>query len=65
MGLFTPGRRARHRTFSYEPRFYDPKKEEKLRQRMRIQSRVRRRNPAGLVYFLLLLGICIWMYLTF
>ena len=64
MGLFTPGRRAKHRKFSYEPRFYNPEKEEKLKRRMRIQSKVRRKDPAGLIYFLLLAGLAIWMYLT-
>ena len=65
MGLFTPGRRASHRRYSYEPRYYDPRKDEKLKQRMRIQSQVRRRRPAGLIYFALLFALCLWMYLSF
>ncbi|MDA0378379.1 MAG: hypothetical protein O2899_02715 [Bacteroidetes bacterium] len=64
MGLFIPGRRVRNKRFDYEPRFYDPKKDEKLKQRMRIQARNRRRRrPMGLVYFLLLFGMAVYVYL--
>ncbi|MDA0875432.1 MAG: hypothetical protein O3C45_10290 [Bacteroidetes bacterium] len=64
MGLFIPGRRVRNKRFDYEPRFYDPKKDEKLKQRMRIQARNRRRrSPMGLVYFLLLFGMAVYVYL--
>lgn len=64
MGLFTPSKRARHRRFSYEPRFYNPEKEERLKRRMRIKSKVKRRSPAGIVYFLALAMLAIWIYLT-
>ena len=47
MGLLTPGRRVRPKRFDYEPRFYDPKKEEKLKKRMRVKrlSTAKRRSP--------------------
>ena len=64
MGLFTPGKRAKHRKFSYEPRYYNPEKEERLKRRMRIKSKVRRGRPAGLVVFLALGMLAIWIYLT-
>lgn len=63
MGLFIPSRKAKNRRFSYEPRFYDPKKDEDLKRRMRIKSRARRRrNPAGLLYFFALLIFAIYIY---
>jgi len=63
MSLFLPGRRVKHRRFTYEPRFYDPKRDEKLKQRIRIQSRARRRRPAGLIYFVLLLAMAVFVYM--
>ena len=64
MGLFMPGSRAKHRRFSYEPRFYDPKKDEDLRRRMRIKSlsRRKRRNPAGILLFAILLAMAVFIY---
>lgn len=65
MGLFIPSRRTKHRRFSYEPRFYNPKKEESLKRRMRIGSRARRRrSPLGLLYFFGLLLFAIYIYAT-
>lgn len=63
MGLFIPNRRVKHRRFSYEPRFYDPKKEESIKRRMRVGSRARRRrSPLGLLYFAGLLLFAIYIY---
>lgn len=63
MGIFIPNRRAKPRRFSYEPRHYDPKKEENIRRRMRIQSRARRRRkPLGLIYLAALLLFALYIY---
>ncbi len=63
MGLFGPSKRSRHRRFSYEPRYYDPEREERLSRRMTIMSHSRRRrSPAGLIYFGMLLAFAIWIY---
>jgi hypothetical protein len=64
MGLFVPGRKVSPKRFDYEPRYYNPKKEENLRKRLRIQTRTRsnRRSPAGIIYFLLLLGMAVYIY---
>ena len=64
MGLFIPRSRVKHRRFSYEPRFYDPKKDEDLRRRMRIKSlsRRKRRNPSGIFILILLLGMALYIY---
>ena len=63
MSLFMPGRRVRHRRFSYEPRFYNPERDDRIKRRIRIQSRARRRSPAGAVYFLLLLAMVVFIYM--
>ena len=64
MGVFMPGSRAKNRRFSYEPRFYDPRKDQDLKRRMRIKSlsRRKRRNPAGILLFIILLGLALAIY---
>ena len=64
MSIFLPRSRAKHRRFSYEPRYYDPKKDEDLRRRMRIKSlsRRKRRNPYGILVFAILLVLALFMY---
>ena len=65
MGLFFQNRRARPRRFDYEPRFYDPKRDESLKRRMRIQSKARRRrSPIALFYLLGLLLFAVYIYRT-
>ena len=64
MNLFVP-RRAKHRRFSYEPRYYDPSKEEDLKRRLRIQrrSRAKRRGRfTSLLYFAALLLFAVYIY---
>lgn len=56
------GRRRKPRKFGYEPRYYDPSKEEDLKHRMRIGRRSRRRNPTSLLYLLGLLLFTIYLY---
>ena len=64
MGIIAPGGRAKYRRFAYEPRYYDPAKEKKLKQRMRIKSKVRRRNPAAFLSILLLLVLAAFIYMN-
>ncbi|MCH8276530.1 MAG: hypothetical protein IIA50_03180 [Bacteroidetes bacterium] len=65
MGLFVPSKKVGIRHFSYEPRFYNPEKEDQLRRRMRIMSKVRRRrNPLGLVIFSILFIMVLYIYMT-
>lgn len=63
MGLFLPNKRANYRRFSYEPRFWNPEKEERLKRRIRVKRHVKRRPPAGVLYFALLLIIAAYMFL--
>lgn len=64
MGLFTPSRRATPRKFSYQPRYYDPRKDQKLKQRIRLKSRSRRNRGkmSGLIYFAVLLAFAFYIY---
>lgn len=63
MGIFIPSRRSKPRRFSYEPRYYDPTKDESLKKRIRVRSRARRRrSPLGLIYFAGLLLFAIYIY---
>lgn len=65
MALFTSGHRRRQpRRFDYEPRFYDPKKEERERRNIRIHRRTlsRRRSPLGIIYLMILLGMVLFIY---
>lgn len=65
MSIFLPRTRAKHRRFSYEPRYYDPKKDEDLRRRMRIKSlsRRKRRNPSGIIVFIILFAMAVFIYM--
>jgi hypothetical protein len=61
MGLFFPTRRATHRRFSYEPRHYDPSKDDRLRRRIRIQSRRHRKSSASVMFLALLLALALYI----
>ncbi|MCH8121689.1 MAG: hypothetical protein IH853_01070 [Bacteroidetes bacterium] len=64
MGLFIQNKKANKR-FSYEPRFYNPEKEERLKRRIRVKRVTgRRRDPMGLIIFGILAGIVLYMYLN-
>ena len=66
MGVFIQNRRSRPRRFDYEPRFYDPKKDEGIKRRMRVQSRARRRrSPTGIIYLAILLIVALFVYSNF
>ncbi|MDX1420143.1 MAG: hypothetical protein R3181_09260 [Rubricoccaceae bacterium] len=56
-------RRAQPRRFSYEPRFYDPKKDERLKRRMRVE-RNRARPKTKQPHFIAVgLGLVAALYL--
>lgn len=64
MSLFSPKTRGPRR-FDYEPRYYNPEKEQKLRKRMEIGRKVRRRrSPLGLLYFVGLLAFVLYLYFS-
>lgn len=62
MGLLF-GRKPKPRKFDYTPRYYDPRKDESLKRRMTIKSRVRRRrSPIALYYLAALLLTALYIY---
>lgn len=64
MGMFISNRRVRHKQFDYEPRFYDSRKDEKLKQRMRVQRMTRKRGkPQGIIYFVMLFATVVYFYM--
>lgn len=63
MGILIPRRRAQNRRFSYEPRYYDPHKDESIKRRLRIMTRSRRRgSPVGAVVLIGLLVLAAYIY---
>ncbi len=61
MGLFQPGRKPRE--FDYEPRHYDPSKDEDLKRRMRVKRKTsQRRSPTSLLYLVGLLLLTLYIY---
>ena len=65
MGFFVKNLRPPRR-FAYEPRYYDPQRDERGR-RIRIErlSRARRRKPQALVLLVVLLAAALYVYLGF
>ena len=62
MGLFIPSKRPVPRRFEYEPRYYDPSRDESLRQRLRIARRTRKRSgPTKALYYGILLVIVLYI----
>lgn len=55
------GRRASYRKFNYEPRYYNPSKENRVKERMRIQTKVRRGSGRSILAFILLLSGILWI----
>ena len=66
MGMFISNRRSKPRRFDYEPRYYNPKKDESIKRRMRVQSRSRRRrDPSAVIYLAMLLIVALFIYGSF
>lgn len=55
------GRRASYRKFNYEPRYYDPSKENRVKERMRIQTKVRRGKGGNVLVYILVLSGILWL----
>jgi hypothetical protein len=62
MGIFIPGKRLAPRRFNYEPRYYDPKKDEDLRRRLRIQSKTRRPKTPNALFLVILLILSLYVF---
>ncbi|MEM1270428.1 MAG: hypothetical protein AAF752_15435 [Bacteroidota bacterium] len=66
--MLLPKRKIRNRKFHYEPRFYDPKREEDLKNRMRIKrTSYSKRRSTRLTVFIsmgILLLIAFYIYVN-
>ena len=60
--MLIPRQKYRHRKFGYEPRFYDPTKDENIRKRIRIKSKVRRGKHSNLIWTAMLLVMIFYFY---
>lgn len=65
MGMFF-GRRRGNKRFDYEPRFYDPTRDDRIKRRMRIKSKTQKRGrqQSALTLGILLILVLI-VYLSF
>ncbi|MEM1127296.1 MAG: hypothetical protein AAGI71_11645 [Bacteroidota bacterium] len=64
MAIFFRKKRVTNRRFDYEPRYYNPDKDESIKRRMRLKgrSRVGRRSKADILYFVGLLLFAFYIY---
>lgn len=60
--MLIPRTRVKNRRFEYTPRFYDPKEDDRLRQRLRIQSKTRRGKQPAFIAVAILLAVAIYIY---
>jgi hypothetical protein len=56
------GGKRKPRTFDYDPRFYDPSKNEDIKRRLRVRRKSRRRDPTSILYLIGLLLFTIYIY---
>lgn len=61
--MLIPNRhRPTPRRFEYTPRFYDPTKDERLRQRIRLASKVRRGRTPSFLVLVIVLALTLLIY---
>lgn len=58
------GKRYRHKRFNYQPRYYDPSKDERIRERMRMHSSTRRGRGGNVFIYILLLCALLYLLVT-
>ena len=58
------GKRYRHKRYNYEPRYYDPSKDNRIRERMRVQSSTRRGRGGNILGYILLLCAILYLLVT-
>jgi len=56
------GSKRKPRTFDYDPRFYDPSKNEDIKRRLRVRRKSRRRDPTSILYLIGLLLFTLYIY---
>lgn len=60
--MLIPKRRPKARRFQYEPRFYDPGKDERMKRRLRFDSKTRRGKQPAFIIVGLLLVLALYIY---
>lgn len=60
--MLFPRHRPKARRFHYEPRFYDPTEDERLKKRLHIKSNVRRGKQPAFIAVALLLLLAFYIY---
>lgn len=60
--MLIPRHRPKPRRFQYEPRFYDPSKDERLKRRLHIKSNTRRGKQPAFIAVALLLLLAFYIY---
>lgn len=60
--MMMSNRRAKHRRFDYEPRFYDPSEDDRLKQRIRVQSKTRRGKRPSFLFLIILFALSLAVY---
>jgi hypothetical protein len=60
--MLTPRHRPKARRFHYEPRFYDPGKDERMKKRIRFKSPTRRGKQPAFIAVAVLLLIAFYIY---
>lgn len=58
------GRRKKPKKFSYEPRYYDPEEDERLKRRMRMKKGSRRGKTPHFLWLAGLLALGVYLYWT-
>lgn len=58
------GKRYRHKRFNYQPRYYDPTKDDRIRERMRMHSSTRRGRGGNVLAYVLLLCAILYLLVT-
>jgi hypothetical protein len=60
------GRRRKHKSFDYTPRYYDPEKDEKRKaiKRVRIESKVRRGQGRSVILIAAVLFIIFYIFIN-
>lgn len=60
------GRRRKHKSFNYKPRYYDPEQDERKKkmQRIRIESKVRRGQGRSVLLIAALLFIIFYIFIN-
>ncbi|MEM1042309.1 MAG: hypothetical protein AAGI91_06720 [Bacteroidota bacterium] len=60
--MLSPRHRPKPRRFTYEPRFYDPSHDERLKQRLRFKTNTRRGKQPAFIAVAVLLLLALYLY---